>query len=55
MLWNLVFVAVTAGVAWHGITWRDDEGESDVVRLLYGCIALIFCLRVLFGEVLGVL
>ena len=41
--WDVVFVAVTGFIAWHGITYRDEEGESDIVRLLFGCIAALFC------------
>lgn len=29
-----VFPVVTAAVAYHGLTWRDEEGGSDFVRLL---------------------
>jgi hypothetical protein len=49
---NLVFLAVTGGVAWHGLTFRDADGNSDTVRLLFGCIALLFFFRVLFVDVL---
>nr|VFK29588.1 MAG: hypothetical protein BECKMB1821G_GA0114241_10514 [Candidatus Kentron sp. MB]VFK33710.1 MAG: hypothetical protein BECKMB1821I_GA0114274_10524 [Candidatus Kentron sp. MB]VFK76312.1 MAG: hypothetical protein BECKMB1821H_GA0114242_10514 [Candidatus Kentron sp. MB] len=55
VMWmDVVFVVVTAMVAWHGLTWRDDAGESDAVRLLFGAIALLFCLRVLFVDILKV-
>jgi len=50
---NFVFLAVTAFVAWHGITYRDEEGKKDTVRLLFGCIAAIFFFMVLFQDVLG--
>jgi hypothetical protein len=46
------FVIVTGAIAWHGITYSDEKGESDFVRLLFGCIALVFCLRVLFVDIL---
>jgi hypothetical protein len=49
---NLVFLAVTGAIAWHGLTFRDAEGNSDTVRLLFGCIALLFFFRVLFVDVL---
>lgn len=52
---DYLFVLVTAGIAWHGITYRDERGESDTVRLLMGSIALLFCLRVLFVDIFGVL
>ena len=48
-----LFVLVTGAVAWHGLTYRDGEGESDWVRLLFGCIALVFGLRVLMVDILG--
>lgn len=50
---NLVFLAVTAFIAWHGITFRTKEGDADVVRLLFGCIAALFFVLVLFQDVLG--
>ena len=35
---NIVFLVVTALIARHGITYRNDDGERDFVRLLFGCI-----------------
>lgn len=49
---NWVFVVVTGAVAYHGLTYRDANGERDLVRTLFGCIALLFCLRVLFVDIL---
>jgi hypothetical protein len=49
---NWVFVAVTAAIAYHGLTYRTPDGDRDWVRLLFGCIALLFCLRVLFFDIL---
>jgi hypothetical protein len=49
---NWVFVLVTAAIAYHGITYRNPDGERDLVRTLFGCIALLFCLRVLFVDIL---
>jgi hypothetical protein len=54
MFWDIVFVIVTAAVAWHGLSYRDEEGNDDIVHLLFGCIALIFCLRVLFMDIFKV-
>lgn len=51
---DYIFVLVTAAIAWHGITYRDEQGESDIGRLLMGCIALLFCLRVLFVDIFRV-
>ena len=51
---DFVFVAVTGVIAYHGLTYRDDEGNTQWVHLLFGCIALVFCLRVLFVDIFGV-
>jgi hypothetical protein len=50
---NYLFLAVTAIIAWQGITYRTEEGKADVVRLLFGCIAAVFFMLVLFQDVLG--
>ncbi len=50
---NYLFLAVTAFIAWHGITYRNDEGKTDFVRLLFGSIAATFFFLVLFQDVLG--
>ena len=47
-----IFVLVTGFIAYHGITYRDDDGQTEIVHLLFGCIALLFCLRVLFVDIL---
>jgi hypothetical protein len=52
LLMNLVFLVVTGAIAYHGLTYRDEEGNSDTVRLLFGCIALLFFFRVLFVDVM---
>jgi len=50
-MYDWFFVIVTAAIAYHGLTYRDDNGESDFVRLLFGCIALLFCIRVLVVDI----
>ena len=50
---NILFIIVTGLIAWHGLTFRDADGERDFVRLLFGAIALLFCLRVLYFDILG--
>jgi len=52
VLLNIIFLIGTAVIAYHGLTWRDEEGESDWVRLLFGSIALLFFFRVLLVDVL---
>ena len=51
---NIIFLIVTASVAWHGIRFRDADGNTDFVRLLFGCIAAVFFFMVLFQDVLGI-
>jgi hypothetical protein len=47
-----LFVLVTGVIAYHGLTYRTPDGDRDTVRTLFGCIALLFCLRVLFVDIL---
>jgi hypothetical protein len=49
---DYLFLAVTAAIAYHGITYRDENGEPDMGHQLFGCIALVFFLRVLLVDVL---
>ena len=51
---NLIFLATTGYIAWHGIRFRDEKGEADTVRLLFGSIAAVFFFMVLFQDVLGI-
>lgn len=51
---NTLFLAATGFIAVHGIQFRDKEGNSDWVHLLFGCIAALFFAKVLFQDVLGV-
>jgi hypothetical protein len=51
---DIVFLVVTGAIAYHGITFRDENGNRTTVHLLFGCIALIFFLRVLFVDILEV-
>ncbi len=52
---NLLFLAGTGFVAWHGIRYRDSEGHPDLVRLFFGSIAAFFFALVLFKDVLGLI
>lgn len=51
-VWDIVFVVVTGMIAWHGLTYRDKDGEKPLVHLLFGCIALLYCLWVLGSDIL---
>ncbi len=50
---DYLFVLVTGAIAWHGLTYRDAEGETEIGHLLFGSIALLFCVRVLLVDILG--
>lgn len=52
---NVIFLAATGFIAWHGIRYRDAEGRSDFVRLLFGAIAAVFFFMVLMQDVLGLM
>ena len=52
---DIIFVLVTGAIAFHGLTYRDEEGESEIGHLLFGAIALLFCLRILFVDILGLI
>ena len=51
---NIIFLVVTALNAHHGITYKKADGEKDFVRLLFGCIAAVYFVLVLFKDVLGI-
>jgi len=51
---NIIFLAATGAIAFHAIRFRNEKGETDFVRLLFGTIAAVFFLKVLFQDVLGV-
>ena len=50
---NIIFLVATGAIAVHGIRYRNEEGKSDTVRLLFGCIAAVFFVLVLLQDVLG--
>lgn len=52
---DYIFVLMTGAIAWHGLTWRDANGEHDTGRMIFGAIGLLFCLRVLFVDILGLI
>jgi len=52
---NIIFLIATFLIAKHGITYRKEDGEKDFVRLLFGCIAAVYFVLVLFKDVLGII
>ena len=39
---NVLFLVATAFVTYHGLTYRNKDGESNWVHLLFGCIAAVY-------------
>ena len=52
---NIIFLVATALIAHHGITFRNEDGEREFVRLHFGCIAATYFFLVLFKDVLGLI
>ena len=52
---NIIFLIVTAFIAYHGLTYRNKNGESNWVHLLFGCIAAVYFFLVLFQVVFKVI
>jgi hypothetical protein len=52
---NWLFVLVTGVIAHHGLTYRTPDGDRDLVRTLFGCIELLFCMRLLFVDILDLI
>ena len=52
---NIIFLFITTFIAHHGITYRNNDGEKDFVRLLCGWIAGVYFFLVLFKDVLGLI
>ncbi len=48
-----IYFLVTAAIAYHGITHTDANGEHPMGHLFFGCTALVFALRFLFVDILG--
>ena len=52
---NIIFLVVTALIAKHGLTYKNEDGKKDFVRLLFECIAATYFFLVLFKDVLGLI
>ena len=50
---NIIFLLITALIAHHAITFRNEDGKKDLVRLFFGCIAAVYFILFLFKNVLG--
>lgn len=50
-----IFLLVTALVAYHALSHRNEDGENDFGHMLFGAIALLFFFRVLLVDILHLL
>ncbi len=50
-----IFVMACAAIAYHGITFRDENGERETGHLVFGCIALFYACWVFFADILDVI
>ena len=50
---NIIFLAITALIAHHALTYKNEDGKKDFVRLFFGSIAAVYFILVLFKNVLG--
>ena len=50
---NIIFLIVTALIAHHALTYRNDDGKKDSVRLFFGSIAAVYFFLVLVKNILG--
>ncbi len=53
-VFDWLFLLVTGVVAYHALTYHNEDGENDIGHLLFGSIALLFFLRVLFVDILKI-
>ena len=51
---NIIFLVVTALIAHHALTYRNNEGKKDFVRIFFGCIAAVYFFLVLVKDILEI-
>ncbi len=51
---NIIFLIITALIAHHALTYRNEEGKKDFVRIFFGCIAAVYFFLVLVKNILGI-
>ena len=39
---DIIFLIVTALIAHHALTYRNNDGKKDFVRLFFGSIAAVY-------------
>ena len=51
---NIIFLVITALIAHHALTYRNDEGKKDFVRIFFGCIAAVYFFLIFLKNILGI-
>jgi len=51
---DIGFVLILGCISLHGLTYKDANGHQPFVHLLFGCIALIYAMRVLLSDILHI-
>ena len=51
---NIIFLIITALIAHHALTYRNEEVKKDFVRIFFGCIAAVYFFLVLVKNILGI-
>ena len=51
---NIIFLVITALIAHHALTYKNDEGKKDFVRLFFGSIAAVYFILFFIKNILGI-
>jgi len=51
---NIIFLVITALIAHHALTYKNDEGKKDFVRLFFGSIAAVYFILFFIKNVLDI-
>ena len=51
---NIIFLVITALIAHNALTYRNEEGKKDFIRLFFGSIAAVYFFLVLLKNVLDI-
>ena len=50
---NIIFLAITALIAHHALTYKNADGKKDFVRLFFGSIAAVYFFLFFLKNILG--
>jgi len=49
-----IFLLLTGAITYHALTHRNEDGQNDIGHMLFGAIALLFFMRILLADILGI-